>query len=84
MQTATIREVQHHLASVLKQVEKGEEVEILRRRKAVARIIPLESDSLNIEADWSDHKGEVARIFSGKRVKGTPAELLVAEGRGDR
>ena len=40
MKTATVRDVQHHLAKVLAWVERGEEVEITRRSKPVARLVP--------------------------------------------
>lgn len=40
MKTATVREVQHHLSKVLAWVEKGEEVEVTRRNKTVARLVP--------------------------------------------
>lgn len=46
MRTATIRDVQHHLGKVLAWVEKGEEVEITRRSKIVARLVPCSSASL--------------------------------------
>jgi prevent-host-death family protein len=44
MKTATVREVQHHLSKVLAWVEKGEEVQITRRNKPVAKIVPAEPD----------------------------------------
>ncbi len=40
MKTATVREVQHHLNKVLAWVENGEEVQITRRSKTVARLVP--------------------------------------------
>jgi prevent-host-death family protein len=40
MKSATVREVQHHLSKVLAWVEKGEEVQITRRSKPIAKIVP--------------------------------------------
>lgn len=40
MKTATIRDVQHHLNKVLAWVENGEEVQVTRRNKPVAKIVP--------------------------------------------
>jgi prevent-host-death family protein len=43
MKRATVREVQHHLSKVLDWVEKGEEVQITRRNKPIAKIVPAEA-----------------------------------------
>lgn len=43
MKTATVREVQHHLSQVLKWVGNGEEVQITRRRKPIAKLIAIQS-----------------------------------------
>jgi antitoxin (DNA-binding transcriptional repressor) of toxin-antitoxin stability system len=40
MKTATVRDVQHHFGKVLAWVEGGEEVQITRRSKLVARLVP--------------------------------------------
>ena len=40
MKTASVREVQHHLSKVLAWVEKGEVVQITRRNRAIAKIVP--------------------------------------------
>ncbi len=84
MQTATIREVQHHLSSVLKKVEEGEEIQVLRRSKPIARIVPLKPAGPEASADWTNHASEISRIFGGRIVSGQPMETIVSEGRGDR
>jgi antitoxin (DNA-binding transcriptional repressor) of toxin-antitoxin stability system len=40
MRSVSVREAQHHLARVLAWVEAGEEVQVMRRKHVVARIIP--------------------------------------------
>jgi antitoxin (DNA-binding transcriptional repressor) of toxin-antitoxin stability system len=40
MKTASVRVVQHRLSEVLSWVESGEEVEVTRRDKIVAKIVP--------------------------------------------
>jgi prevent-host-death family protein len=42
MKTATVREVQHHLSKVLAWVEKGEVVQITRRNRPIAKIVPAD------------------------------------------
>ena len=49
MKTASVRDVQHHLSKVLAWVEKGEEVQITRRNKPVAKIVPAEAQGTRID-----------------------------------
>ena len=51
MKSFNIRHIQHHLATVLADVERGEEIEVLRRGLPVARIVPLPSAATRV--DWS-------------------------------
>jgi len=83
MQTATVREVQHNLARILRRVEAGTEIVIERRRKPVARLLPMDSSEEH-PADWFSHAAEVVEVFGGRTVTGTPMEQLVSEARGDR
>ena len=41
MKTATVGEIQKNFAAVLKSIEAGEEVTVIKRGKAVARIIAI-------------------------------------------
>lgn len=84
MQTATIRDVQHHLSAVLKKVEEGEVFEVLRRHKPIARIVPLDSVDAEPSADWSSHAAEISRVFHDRLVEGRSVEQLVLDSRGDR
>ncbi|KKL00887.1 hypothetical protein LCGC14_2628080 [marine sediment metagenome] len=83
MKTATIRQVQHNLAEILRQVEAGEEFKIVRRNHPVARLIPIKDVFLEDAADWSEHTFELNAIFKGKTVTGKPMQEIVSEGRGD-
>lgn len=82
MQSSSIRYVQHHLADVLKLVEAGEEVRILRRNKAVAKIVPIENP-VEAPVDWSAHAADINKIFSGRQVDGKPMAEIVGEARGE-
>jgi len=65
MKTASVREVQHHLSKVLAWVEKGEEVQITRRNKPVAKIVPAEAQETRIALPLS----QLARVrFGAKRL----------------
>ena len=48
MKSASVRDVQHHLSKVLAWVEKGEEVQITRRNKTVAKIVPAKARGTRI------------------------------------
>jgi len=67
MKSVTVREAQHNLAKILKSVEGGETVEIVRRRVPVARLSPVpvpETDAV----DWSDHGERLSAIWGNKQV----------------
>jgi prevent-host-death family protein len=83
MYSASVREVQHNLAALLRRVEQGDQIEIRFRRRPVARIVPIRPEP-DAAADWSDAKSRLAQIYCGRVVGGTPASDLVAESRGDR
>ena len=52
MKTTTVRELRNNYSKVLKWVAKGEEVEVTRRGKAVAKVVPIALPGL-AEVDWS-------------------------------
>jgi prevent-host-death family protein len=52
MKTTTVRELRNNYAKVLKWVSKGEEVEVTRRGKAVARVVPVVS-AKPANVDWT-------------------------------
>jgi antitoxin (DNA-binding transcriptional repressor) of toxin-antitoxin stability system len=51
MKTTTVRELGSNLAKVLKWVSSGKEVQVLRRGKVVAKVVPPTGNLLR--ADWS-------------------------------
>ena len=84
MRSATIREVQHNISKVLREVEAGEEIIIRRRHRAIAKLVPLSSSSTSKKVDWSGHSNRLSKIYHGRIVSGKSASDIVAEGRGDR
>lgn len=81
MRSHSVRHVQHHLAAVLAEVERGEEIEVLRRGRPVARIVPLPSESQ--PCDWSNVERRLQSAYPAL-VGGTSAAQIIAEGRGER
>jgi antitoxin (DNA-binding transcriptional repressor) of toxin-antitoxin stability system len=79
VKTATIRQVQHNLSEVLSWVERGEEVQVLKRNKVVARLLPPEP-SVSTAPDFLAR----ARAIWGERPTGTALSALVSKSRGSR
>ena len=85
MKTVTVREAQHNFAALVRLVQRGQEVEVVRRKIAVARIGPPPSAPATARAvDWSDLPGRLERIWKGGRPKGGPVDALLDELRGER
>jgi prevent-host-death family protein len=81
MQKISIRELQRNLKRVLARVERGQVIEVTRRRRPVARLAPMRSG--NPTAPWPDLDARVRAVF-GKRVVTPGGADAVSEGRGDR
>jgi prevent-host-death family protein len=84
MRSATIREVQHNISKVLREVEAGEEIIIRRRSRAIAKLVPLSAPKPGKKANWSGHRSRLRKVYGGRLVTGKPASEIVDEGRGDR
>lgn len=81
MKSFNVRHIQHRLAAVLAEVEAGEEIEVVRRGRPVARIVPLRAAAP--PCDWS-HAADRLREAYPEPVGGIAAADLVADGRGER
>lgn len=79
MKSITIRDVQHNLAKVLQDVEAGEEIEILRRKTPVARIVPIPAASEEA-VNWEGHDARMASLWSGKSVANLDSVLADLRG----
>ena len=85
MESATIREVQHNLAAFVRRVEQGEEIEIRRRNKVVARLVAGGDAALaGRKVDWAAVGERRNRLWGGKMAPGKPTSEIVYESRGDR
>lgn len=77
----SVRYVHHHLAAVLAEVAGGEEIEVVRRGRPVARIVPILAASH--ACDWSDAEQRLQSVYP-TLIGGSPASQIVADGRGER
>ncbi len=81
MKEYNVRHVQHHLASLLEAVERGEKVRITRRGKVVAQLGPPEPDRAGLR--WPDSSRRLARL-SPLLKDGSPASSIISEDREER
>ena len=78
MKKANVRKVQHNLKSVLQWVEDGEEVQIVRRNRVVARIVPAGTDEHLL--DVPDFLARSREVWRGQS-RGRPVSRILLEGR---
>jgi prevent-host-death family protein len=80
MRTATVTQLQRNLGEILRSIDKGEEVEITRRNRVVAKLIPTQDSNLVIR--WPDFLAR-ARKTVGKG-KGKAPSRIITESREER
>lgn len=79
--TVSVRELQQNLKRVMARVERGETVEVTRRRRPVARLAPVRSSGVG--APWPDLEARTRAVF-GNRVIAPGGADVVVENRGER
>ena len=77
----SIRELQQNLKRVMARVERGQVIEVTRRRRPVARLAPMPSERAT--SPWPDLDARSRSVF-GERVLTTGGTDAVSEGRGER
>ena len=78
MKSFNVRHIQRRLAAV----EGGEVVEVRRRGRPVARIVPLVSTAAP-RSDWSHAEKRLQAVYPTP-ADGTTAAQTIADGRGER
>ena len=83
METASVREIQHHLAVYLNKVSKGQEINILYRNRPVAKLIAIKEENKEYKADWNSHRDELKKIFGKRKPSGKLMSDIVSDARGN-
>lgn len=78
MKTASVRDVQHNLNEVLSWLSQGEEVQVVRRKKVVARLLPPLPETAVASPDFVGR----AQAIWGKKPRGKALSSLVLDSRG--
>jgi prevent-host-death family protein len=79
--SVSIRELQQNLKRVMARVERGETVEVTRRRKPVAHLAPVKPSRPT--TPWPDLRARRRAVF-GDRLIAPGGSDVVIEGRDDR
>ena len=83
--TVTTREAQHNLAQILRRVERGETIEVRRRKAVVAHIVPVRSEGIEPgKVDWSDLPERLNKIWHGRMAPGRSTTEILNDLRGER
>jgi len=80
MKTVDARNFQHHLGSYLDQVADGETLEICRRKKVVARLVPYVAEAP--AEPWPDLAARLYSAYPGGAVEPAASDILYQD-RGD-
>lgn len=79
--TVSIRELQQNLKRVMARVERGQVIEVTRRRRPVARLAPMHPSGS--PSPWPDLEARARAVF-GDRIVTPGAAQMVIQDRGER
>jgi len=72
MKTATVADLRNHFRRVSSWIENGEAVEIVKRGRAFAQLVPsVKAKTKQVKVDWAAQAREIwrGRVFSAAEVK---------------
>jgi len=78
MAKATVRQLRYHFREIEARLNKGEEIELYKRKKMIGRILPARLK----KEDYPDFAAISRRIFGRKKMKKTGTQH-VSEERGE-
>lgn len=69
MKSVSLRHMQHHLSDVMRHVDQGQEVLVTRRRRTIARLVPMQPATARVK--WPDFAARTTLI------KGPPLSTTI-------
>jgi prevent-host-death family protein len=80
MKTTTVRELRNNYAQVMRWVGKGEEVEVTRRGKVVAKVVPAVAAKVTT-VDWLQSAAHKRPVW-GRALSAKESAALLADSEG--
>jgi len=77
MKTVTLHTAKTKFGSLLRLVAAGEEIQIVEKKKTLARILPPTSQTV----DWSESFQQLDEIWGPKPLPGLPTSQILISGR---
>ena len=77
MEQVSVRELQQNIRRVMERVERGETVEVTRRRRVVARLSPIRQPMR--PAAWPDLDARARAVLGDRVISPGPSEHIVAD-----
>lgn len=76
MKRATVRDLRYHFSEVESLLQEGEEIEITKHKRVIARLLPAAHVP---SAEQPDFLARLKKIYGKKLLKVSGAELLARE-----
>jgi len=76
MRKATVRDLRYRFSVVEDLLSEGEEVQITKRKRVIARLLPVQAA---VAPRRPDFLARLKKLYGGKQLKVTTAELLSSE-----
>ncbi len=76
MRRATVRDLRYRFSEVENLLREGEEVQITKRKRIIARLMPVQP---NLPSPRPDFLARLKKIYRGKPMKVSGAELVSRE-----
>jgi antitoxin (DNA-binding transcriptional repressor) of toxin-antitoxin stability system len=77
MKRASIRDLRYDFTKVETLLQSGEEIQITRRKRVIARLLPPATD--NPKSTQPDFRARLKRIYGSRTLAATGADLIAAE-----
>jgi antitoxin (DNA-binding transcriptional repressor) of toxin-antitoxin stability system len=76
MKKASVRDLRYRFTEVEELLREGEEIQITKRKRVIARLVPAKSP---VPLRRPDFLARLRGIYRGKKMKVTGAELVLSE-----
>jgi len=75
MKTATVRDLRYHFSEIEARLQRGEEIEIRKRKRVIARLVPVRPKP----EEYPDFEARARKIFGDRLTATTGTELLTED-----